>query len=88
MPYNRNTFEGRQKYNRYQKFYMRRIRSQIYLSEKKKWSKLALILWPRLANVDPNEEDSWATKKKSGRPRIVDLERDKRIASGRRRLDE
>ena len=91
MPYNRNTFEGRQKYNRYQKFYMRRIRAQIYLSEekpKKQWSKFALSLWPHLANVDPNEEDKWSIKKKNGRPRIIDLERDERIASGRRRLDE
>jgi hypothetical protein len=86
MPYNRSTFGGRQKYNRYQKLYMRRIRAQSYLSEhkpKKEWSAFALRLWPYLANVDPSEEYKWSIRKKNGRPRIVDLERDKRIASGR-----
>jgi hypothetical protein len=68
MPYNRSTFEGRQKYNRYQMLYMRRIREEIYESEKPKgFSKFALTVFPHLADVDP--EEYFDRRKKNGRPR-------------------
>jgi hypothetical protein len=64
---------------------MRRERAKIYYAEeqqeeeqpKVQWSEFILRLHPELANVDPNQDYQIRKKRKGGRPRIIDLQRQK-----------